>query len=272
MVSWLYSPSSCREHSISETRVVEVVRLLPQQRLCTLVAVADLYSHLTNPFLAHQGTLRGVVRYTLVAHQLAAHLPQPPARVADVGGGAGRQSLLLARDGYEVTVLDPSPAMLREAERVWASESKEVRRRVRLVEGAGERATEILGRESFDAVLCHGVLMYLEDSCPMLKALAFVARPRGVISVLAKNASALAMRPALEGRYGDALAALETDRDLGRLGAVTRAKTVEGLRALLKETRVGVVRWYGIRVFTDHLGDRQTGDAARCRFARQRLH
>jgi S-adenosylmethionine-dependent methyltransferase len=141
--------------------------------------------------------------------------------------------------------------MLREGERVRTSEGEEVRRRVRLVEGEGERAAEILGRESFDAVLCHGVLMYLEDSRPMIKALAAIARPGGLISVLAKNASALAMRPALKGRYGDALAALETDRDLGRLEAVTCAETVEGLRGLLKEAGVGVVRWYGVRVFTD---------------------
>ena len=107
--------------------------------------------------------------------------------------------------------------MLREAERVRASEGGDLRRRVRLVEDEGERAAEILGRESFDAVICHVVLMYLEDSRPMIKALAAIARPGGLISVLAKNASALAKRPALEGRYGDALSALETDRDLGRL-------------------------------------------------------
>ncbi len=46
--------------------------------------------------------------------------------------------------------------------------------------------------------------------------------------MLTKNASALAMRPALEGRFGDALAALETDRDLGRLGAVTRGDGSRG--------------------------------------------
>ena len=98
--------------------------------------------------------------------------------------------------------------------------------------------------------------MYLEDPRPMIQALAGVARPGGLISMLAKNASALALRPALEGRYEDALAALEADRDLGRLGVMTRGDTVEGLSALLEEAGVGVVRWYGVRVFTDHLGDR----------------
>lgn len=74
--------------------------------------------------------------------------------------------------------------------------------------------------------------------------------------MLAKNASALALRPALEGRYEDALAALEADRDLGRLGVVTRGDTVEGLSALFKEAGIETTRWYGVRVFTDHLGDR----------------
>jgi len=163
----------------------------------------------------------------------------------------------LARKGYEVTILDPSPAMLREAHQTLASEGVDVRRRVRLVQG--EQGAEILGAESFDAVLCHGVLMYLEDPRPMIHELASIGRPRAMVSVLAKNASALALRPALEGRYGEALAALDADRDLGGLGVLSRGDTVEGLSALFKEAGLGLVRWYGVRMFTDHLGDRDPG-------------
>ena len=94
---------------------------------------------------------------------------------------------------------------------------------------------------------------------PRVGALAALARPGAVISVLAKNASALAMRSALEGRYQDALATLEADRDLGRLGAITRGDTVEGLAALFESCGIELVQWYGVRVFTDHLGDRSPG-------------
>ncbi|MDQ3999405.1 MAG: methyltransferase domain-containing protein [Actinomycetota bacterium] len=155
-----------------------------------------------------------MVRHTLVARQLSAHLPQPSTRIADIGGGAGHQAIPLAREGYEVTLLNPSRAMLRVARGILESEEEGPRRRVRLVEGAGERAREILGGFPFDAVLCHGVLPYLEDPYPLTQSLASVARPGAVISVLAKNTNALAVRPSLEGRYEDALAALDADRDL----------------------------------------------------------
>ena len=217
------------------------------------------FSGLAGRYLASSETLRGIVRHTLVARQLAEHIPAPPASVIDVGGGAGHQAVPLARRGYEVTILDPSRTMLREARRRLASEGDEVGRGVRLVEGGGEEAPRALDGETFEVVLCHGVLMYLEDPRPMVRALAAVARPGAVISVLAKNASALAMRSALEGRYKDALAALEADRDLGRLGAVTRGDKVEELAALVERSGIEVVRWYGVRVFTDHLDNRPPG-------------
>ena len=215
----------------------------------------DPFASLAAGYNSSGGTLRRVVRHELVDRALAEHLPDPPARIADVGGGAGQQSIRLAREGYEVTILDPSREMLAEARRRLESEDEGVRRRVRLVEGEGERAQEVLGGETFDGVLCHGVLMYLEDARPIIRGLSTLACRGAVASVLTKNASALAARPALEGRYRDALSALETDMDLGRLGVMTRGDTVEGLSEAFAEAGLTVERWYGVRVFADHLGD-----------------
>ena len=220
----------------------------------------DPFARLAAGYNSSGGTLRRVVRHELVDRALAEHLSGPPARIVDVGGGAGQQSIRLARKGYEVTILDPSPEMLDEARRRLASEDEDVRRRVRLVEGEGERGHEVLGGEKFDAVLCHGVLMYLEDAWPMIQGLSTLAPSGGIVSVLTKNASALAVRPALEGRYRDALSLLEVDRDLGRLGVITRGDTVEGLSEAFAEAGLAVERWYGVRVFSDHLGDSVPGE------------
>ena len=220
----------------------------------------DPFAGLATGYNSSGGTLRRVIRHELVDRALAQHVPGPPASIVDVGGGAGQQSIRLARKGYEITILDPSTEMLAEARRRLASEDVGVRRRVRLVEGEGERGQEALGGETFDAVLCHGVLMYLEDAWAMIEGLSTLARPGGIVSVLTKNASALAARPALEGRYQDALSLLGADRDRGRLGVLTRGDTVEGLYEAFAEAGLTVESWYGVRVFTDHLGNALPGD------------
>jgi 2-polyprenyl-3-methyl-5-hydroxy-6-metoxy-1,4-benzoquinol methylase len=73
----------------------------------------DPFYGFADSYLSKVGTFRAVVFcHDLVARQPSAHLPQPPARVAYIGGGAGHQSIPLAQEGYEVTLLDPSRAML----------------------------------------------------------------------------------------------------------------------------------------------------------------
>ena len=130
---------------------------------------------------------------------------------------------------------------------------------MRLVTGYGEDAPVIFGKESFDAVLCHGVLIYLDNPDPLIESLSAIARPGAVISILTKNADALATRPALTGRYKEALAAFDSDRETNRLGLDTRADTVPDLSAKLKEYGIELEEWYGVRVFTDHLDDRPPG-------------
>jgi hypothetical protein len=102
--------------------------------------------------------------------------------------------------------------------------------------------------------------MYLETARPMVAALSALAGPGGVVSILTKNAAALAARPALEGRYADALSSLKADRDRGRLGVVTRGDTVNGLSEAFADAGLTVESWYGVRVFTDHLGNALPGD------------
>ncbi|MEU9836307.1 methyltransferase domain-containing protein [Streptosporangium sp. NPDC048047] len=209
---------------------------------------------LSAAYARHGATLRGALRHALVARALLAHLPGQGQRVLDVGGGDGHQAAQLARAGHRVSVLDPDAGMLERARQRLAGEPEPVRARITLIEGRGEDAAELAGGD-FDLVCCHGVLMYLEDPVPLLTAVVAAARPGGLISVLTKNADALAMRPALEGRWADALEMMRARTEVGNLGVRTRAHTVADLHELLSDLGVGVVAWYGVRVFTDHLGE-----------------
>ncbi len=210
-------------------------------------------------FLELYKTLRGVVRLELMQRQLSEHTSGPPAHICDVGGGAGHNSIPLARRGYEVALLDPSDRMLQKARQTLDGEDAAVRGRVELIGGVGEDAPCIFGEEAFDAVLCHGVLIYLENPDPLIEALSFIARPGAVISILTKNADALSMRPALEGNYKEALASFDTKRETNRLGLDTSADTIPELSAKLDKYGIRLEHWYGVRVFTDHLDDRPPG-------------
>src|SRR6202044_720331 len=125
--------------------------------------------------------------------QLLDHLPPPPATVLDVGGGAGHQSFPLALAGYEVTLLDSSPAMLDKARQRLARLPADAQRRVTLVQADGENADEAVQGRRFAAVLCHGVLGYLEHPEPLVTQLCRCAAASGVVSIMAGNAKTMAV-------------------------------------------------------------------------------
>jgi len=199
----------------------------------------------------HYATIRGRVRTHVIDAHLRAHLPPAPAALVDVGGGAGNQSIPLARRGYLVTIIDPSPAMLAEAESRLAAEPAEVARRVRLVQASASQAHAALDGQRFAGVLCHGVIMYVDDPAPFTTGLATLAEAGGIVSLVAKNAACLAVRPALAGRWEEALGSFDAERQVNGLGLDTRADTVDGLTALLAGAGVDRLAWYGVRLFTD---------------------
>ena len=223
----------------------------------------DPYAHVAHRFVAHYATLRGAVRHTLVTEQLDRHLPDPPCAVLDLGGGAGHQAVRLARAGYAVSLLDPSERMLEEARARLGTEPRDVRKRVRLIHACAQDAVDALAGERFGAVCCHAVLPYVESPPEVLDPMVALAAPGALLSVLFKNADALPFRAALEQRWEDALDAFDADRDVGGLGVTTRADRLADVVGALEERGAEIERWYGIRIFSDHLHDASIEDLPR---------
>ncbi len=73
-----------------------------------------------------------------------------PARLLDVGGATGIHAAALARDGYEVTLIDPVPAQVATARKYGTFEAL-----------VGDARTLDLTDGSFDAVLMAGPLYHL---------------------------------------------------------------------------------------------------------------
>ncbi|GAA1668007.1 methyltransferase domain-containing protein [Nonomuraea maheshkhaliensis] len=192
------------------------------------------------------GTLRDVVRQDLVTRQLAEHLPATPCRVLDVGSGQGTQALRMAARGHHVTALDASRELLGLLEA-----GIQPGMRVRTVHAEAERLGELFEPGGFDAVLCHGVLMYFDDPDPLLAALAQRLAPGGLLSLLVRNGDALAMRPGLTRDWTGALRAFEGMGYRNRLGVDARADRLDELTERLGAQGLEVRQWYGVRVFSD---------------------
>lgn len=210
-----------------------------------------------------QGLLRNVVRQELVRRQLEVHLAMPPATVLDVGAGQGTQAIHLARQGYEVVAVEPDPRMRAACETALAAEPAAVRGRMAVLDGSLETLDTMATLEgrTFDAVLCHGVLMYVDDPNPAMRALGRRVHVDGIVSVVARNAGAMAWRHVLRGDFAQARTVLdEVDRSgwdrrdpryTNELGVDCRADSLERLGAFFGGIRCSLEYWYGIRTFTD---------------------
>jgi ubiquinone/menaquinone biosynthesis C-methylase UbiE len=113
---------------------------------------------------------------------LRRHLPPPPARVLDVGGGTGVHAAWLAEDGYRVHVVDLTP---RHVEKVVYDLGP-----LGVTAEVGDARQLGQADASFDCVLLLGPLYHLTDHTDRRRALreaARVVRPGGVVAVAAIN-------------------------------------------------------------------------------------
>jgi S-adenosylmethionine-dependent methyltransferase len=99
------------------------------------------------------------------------------------------QAFRLIKRSYKVVLADPSAEMLRRAEEALEAEPA-AKEHIELVRADAQGCLGLDAAGSFDAVLCQGVVMYLSSTEPVVEVLARLARPGGVVSLIAKNGEA----------------------------------------------------------------------------------
>jgi len=122
------------------------------------------------------------IEFELTMRMLAEHLPPPPARLLDVGGGPGRYSIALTQQGYQVTLFDLSAGCLDFARERAAQAG------VTLDGVVHGNALDLsaFADESFDAVMVMGPmyhLLTLEERRQALAEARRVLKPGGMLGV-----------------------------------------------------------------------------------------
>jgi S-adenosylmethionine-dependent methyltransferase len=207
-------------------------------------------------YAAYLETPEGRLRLDLPFANLQEFLPRAHSRLnaLDLGCGTGANAVRLAKLGLHVTLLDASLPMLDLAGQ--AAREAGVLERIALHHGDVSQLADSFPPGSFDLILCHNVLEFVDDPRAVLRSAAGTLRDSSaILSVLVRNQAGEVLKAAL--LEGD-LAATEQGltAEWGReslYGGRVRLFTPGSLRAALLESSLVITAERGVRVLTDYL-------------------
>ena len=212
-------------------------------------------------YAAYLETPEGRLRCDLAFANLQDFLPRPQTKVSlralDLGCRTGAATVRLARLGIHTTLLDSSPRMLDIAKR--AAREAGVDGKIALKHGDAAQVGNLFPAGSFDIVLCHNLLEYVDDPNAVLSATAQVLRSDstgiGILSILVRNWAGEVLKAGIQA--GDLRAA---ERNLTSVwgheslfGGRVRLFTLNGLQVMTKGASLAVAAERGVRVISDYL-------------------
>jgi S-adenosylmethionine-dependent methyltransferase len=224
-------------------------------------AESERFQSEAEKYAAYLETPEGRLRTDLAFGNLEDFFPRSPRErslcALDVGCGTGETAVRLARLGMHVTLLDSSPAMLEIARRT--AQEVGVAGKLVLQHGDAMQLTELFQAPSFDVIVCHNLLEYLDDPGALLRGAARALRDSSaILSVLVRNRAGEVFKAAI--RAGNLVAAeLNLTAEWGQeslYGGRVRLFTSASLQAMMRAASLAVIAERGVRVLADYLPPR----------------
>jgi S-adenosylmethionine-dependent methyltransferase len=224
----------------------------------TVVKSESRFENDASRYAAYLETPEGRLRADLAIANLQEFLPASAGvnslRALDLGCGTGAAAVRLARLGIHVTLLDSSAAMLALAERTIVEAG--VSDKIIVKRGDAAQLADIFQTGSFDIILCHSLLEYVDDPGAVLRGAVRVMRDSSaILSILVRNQAGEVLKAALQ--TGDLAAAVHNlTAEWGKeslYGGRVRLFSPEALEAILKDASLTINARRGVRVVADYL-------------------
>jgi S-adenosylmethionine-dependent methyltransferase len=217
---------------------------------------ADQFQRDAEKYDAYLETPEGRLRLDLPFANLQEFLPQgeQPLHALDIGGGTGANAVRLAKLGFHVTLMDFSWAMLGIAERT--VQAAGVAEKIALKSGDAAQIANLFRAGSFDLIVCHNLLEFVDNPCAVLRDAALALRnSSSILSVLVRNRPGEVLKTALiNGDLATAERNLTSEwAEESLYGGKVRLFTVENLHSMLEAASLVVTATRGVRVVADYL-------------------
>jgi S-adenosylmethionine-dependent methyltransferase len=222
----------------------------------TAYSDAERFQSGAEKYAAYLETPEGRLRLDLAFANLQEYLPQDrrSVRALDLGCGTGTLAVRLARLGIHVTLLDASLPMLDFAKR--SAEQAGVTEKIALRQGDAAQVANLFEAGSFDLIICHNVLEYIDDPAALLRGAARALRDSSAtLSVLVRNQAGEVLKAAIrDGNLAEAEDNLSAEWGNETLyGGMVRLFGAESLQAMLADASLAVTAKRGVRVTSDYL-------------------
>jgi len=219
---------------------------------------SDRFQSGADKYAAYLETPEGRLRCGLAFANLQDFLVLPQSRRSlrglDLGCGTGATAVRLARLGIHMTLLDSSSVMLDIAKR--AAREAGVDGKTAVNHGDAAQVANLFPAGSFDVVLCHNILEYVDDPNSVLSAAAKVLQSdSGILSILVRNWAGEVFKAGVKtGDLESAERMLTTMWGHESLfGGRVRLFTLDSLQVMTKGASLAVAAEGGVRVISDYL-------------------
>ncbi len=152
-------------------------------------------------------TGKGQIRLELIKADMLTALPEICAsgslKILDAGAGMGQMAIWLAEKGHAVTMADISANMLEQARSSIAG--TDLSKRIRILDCSIQKLPQKLAGETFDLILLHGVITWMEKPLSAISSLLPLLQPSGKMSIMFFNRDKLILKWGINGQTAAAM-------------------------------------------------------------------